>query len=70
VRCGWGRAVAPDLVDEPLERDNLVRMKQQQRQDRPLLLTTEGERTTTDPGFERPEERELNLFVNSRLERT
>ena len=70
MRRGRGRPIAPDLVDEPIERDDLVRMKQQQREDRPLLLTPEWKRTTTDPGLDRPEERELELFVTSRRDST
>jgi hypothetical protein len=45
-------------------------MQQQQREDSPLLLASERERTTADSGLERPEERELELFVASRLEST
>ena len=53
------RRLAPELVDEPIGRDRLVRVEQQHGEKRALLPPTEGERPLTGDDLERPEEAEV-----------
>ena len=49
------RLVAPELVDEPRGRERLVRVQREQRQERALLGTREGNRPSGTAYLERPE---------------
>src|SRR5207237_3732670 len=40
----WRRRLAPELVDQALARDELVRMKEQDREDEPFLQPAKRER--------------------------
>ena len=60
VRRGLGRPLAPEVVDQPVDGDELVRAQEQHREERPLLRASEGELTLRIDGLERPEEPELH----------
>ena len=61
---GRGRPLAPELVDDPIARHDLVRVEQQQRQDRPLLRRPELDRHTLDHRLERAEKPELDHLTS------
>src|SRR5512132_4737624 len=61
VPCSLGRCVAPDLVHQGLCRDQLVRSDQQVGEKRPLLRSTEGNRTTPPVDLEGAEDTEVHL---------
>jgi hypothetical protein len=54
---------APDPVDQPLARDRLVGVQEQEREQRALPRPTERERLAADPGRERPEQRERETLL-------
>jgi hypothetical protein len=53
LRGACRRILTPQLVDDLLERDDLVRTQQQQREERALLVTAEVDRTTCVQYLER-----------------
>ena len=53
---GLGRLVSPQLVDQPLARDHMVRVQDQQREQRPLLGTSERKRPPGVQSFQRSED--------------
>jgi hypothetical protein len=55
-----GRRPVPELVDEPIARDDPVRFEQEQRQQGPLLRPAERDRPTALQGLQRPEDPELD----------
>ncbi len=52
---GLGRFVAPELVDEPISRDDLSRAQREEREQSALLLPAHVEEATVDYDLERPE---------------
>ena len=60
---GLGRVVAPELVDQPLGRDDAVRLEQQQREHGALLARAEIQRDAVTVGLERPEQSEANSLT-------
>ena len=52
------RLIAPDLVDQPLDRDDLARVQQQDGENRALLRAPEPKRTPVRPRLERAEQPE------------
>ncbi len=65
VRGGPGLLGSPQIVDEPIRRDHLVRSREQQSQHRPLTRPAEGYRRAFIHDFERPEDPEFHLSVLS-----
>jgi hypothetical protein len=57
--CPW-RFGAPELVDEPVARDDLILPEQQRSKQRALLHPAERERTFADPRLERAKYAELD----------
>jgi len=56
-----GRALAPDPVDQPVGRDHLVRVEQEQRQERPRALAPERHRpAVVGSNLDRPQQPELH----------
>jgi hypothetical protein len=55
---GWRRARAPQLVDQPIGRDHLVRAEEQHGEEGALLRTAERHRFAADPDLQRPEQAE------------
>ena len=49
---GRRRALSPQLVDEPVAPDHLVRVEEQEREQRPLLRAADTERTPVVPDFQ------------------
>jgi hypothetical protein len=49
---------APDAFDQPLPRDGLVRVQEQEREQRALPRAAERKPLAVDPGLEGPEQRE------------
>ena len=47
-RAGGGRLVGPELVEQPVTRDDLVRVQKQQREQRPLTRPAERQRPPVD----------------------
>src|SRR5207302_401673 len=59
LRGTRGRLLAPELVDEPLGRDDAVSVQQEEREERARLLRCEADGSAVDDRLERPEEPEL-----------
>jgi hypothetical protein len=55
--------LTPELVDQARRRDDLIRVQQQDRQQRPLLRTAELERLTVGRDFQRPQNPELHSVL-------
>ena len=55
--------LAPELVDQALARDELVRMQEQDRQDEPLLQPAQRDRLALVDHLERPEDPVLHRWV-------
>ena len=64
---GGGRIVAPELVDQALERDDLVRPQQQQCEHGSLFGAAEREHTVSDLSLERPEQAKGDYGASVRL---
>ena len=62
VGGGSGRLCAPELVDEPVCRDDLVRTREQECEKRPLPRAAERERTALLDDLERSQDAELHVF--------
>jgi hypothetical protein len=60
VRGSPGRLRSPELVDEAIARDNLVRAGQQNGEKRPLSRSAERERTPSLDDLERSQDPELH----------
>ncbi len=58
-RAGRAR-VAPQLVDQPVAAERLVRVEQQEREERALAVPAERDRTTSVGGLERAEDAEVH----------
>jgi hypothetical protein len=56
---------APELVDRPVRRDDVVRACEQQCQHGPLPLTAKGKRAVAVDRLQRPKDRELHLSARS-----
>src|SRR5262249_33969001 len=56
----FGRSLAPQAVDEPVARDDLVRVQEQKRLQRALLRPAKGHRPAVNPDLDRAEHRELH----------
>jgi hypothetical protein len=54
---------APELIDQPLDRDGLVRMRDQQRQEGALSAAAEWDRSIARADLERSEDSELHRPV-------
>lgn len=54
-----GRALSPQRVDQPVDRDDLPRVEEQDREQAALLHAAEREQPLTLAHFERPEEPEF-----------
>ena len=52
----WRRRLAPELVDQPLACDELVRVQEQDRQDEPLLQPAQRNRLALVDHLQRPED--------------
>ena len=50
-----GRPLAPERINETVDRDGFVRAQHQQGEQRGLLAATQRERTAVIPDFERAE---------------
>jgi hypothetical protein len=57
---GWRRRSAPELVDEPVDRDDLVAVDEQEREQRALLPAGKRERDTSLRDLERPQHSEFD----------
>ena len=55
------RLLAPELVDQAVDRDDLVRVHQQRGQERALLRRPERDRAARLEGLDRPEDAELHV---------
>jgi hypothetical protein len=53
VRRRLRRRLVPEAVDQPVERDNLVRVRQQQRKQRTLMPASERDRVPVHHHIER-----------------
>ncbi len=62
VPSSRGRLFAPERVDQPLARDGLVAMEQQEREEGSLPGPAKRERIAVPPHFERAEDVEPELF--------
>jgi hypothetical protein len=60
VRGRLGRVAAPQLVDQPVARNDLVRAGEEDGQQRALAGAAKGERAAVDTGLERTEDAVLN----------
>ena len=60
LRRGVGRLLAPELVGDPVDRDDLAPMKQQDRQDRPLPGSAERGLPPVDQDLERAKNPEFH----------
>ena len=58
-RC-LGRLLAPELVDQAIARDDLVRSGEEERKQRALPRAAQGERVPAVDCLERPEDPELH----------
>src|SRR5258706_10630933 len=69
---GRRRLVPPQRVDQPLARDGAVRLEQEPREQRALLLPAQLERAPVVDHLERAEETEVHLtsVPHDRLDRT
>ena len=56
-----GRLRAPELVDEPVCRDDLVRAREKEREKCPLPCAAERERTALLDDLERSQDAELHV---------
>ena len=65
LRDGLGRLRAPELVDQPVCRDDLVRAREQDGEQRPLPGAAERERTALLDDLERSQNAELHLFSST-----
>src|SRR6266536_4789025 len=59
-RRGLRRLFAPELLDQPVAGDDLVRVQQQEREERASLLSTELQGSTVIPHLEWAEQPELH----------
>ena len=66
VRRRLGRPLLPEVLDEPVARDDLVRVEEEDREQSPLLRASELERATLGADFEGPENQELELPLGRR----
>ena len=57
---GLGRALAPELVDQCVAADHLIRPREEDRQERPLPCAAERNRTTVGEHLERAQNPELH----------
>jgi hypothetical protein len=60
-RAGRGRLLAPELVDQPVARDDLVRVEQEHREQRPLPRSRERKRATALEHLERTQDPKLHV---------
>ena len=58
---GRRRATGPELVDESIDRDDLVSVQQQDGQQHPLLAAAQRKLTLLRPDLKRPEDPKLHL---------
>ena len=56
----WRRALAPQLVDEPVRRDDLAGVQDQEREKRSPSPTRQGHRSTLVEDLQRPQDPELH----------
>lgn len=61
------RRVAPDLIDQPVGRDDLIRVQEEQRENSPLLRAAERERSPIRSDLERAQDVEFELFRDSNV---
>ena len=54
------RGSAPQLVDQPVPRDDLIGVEQKQRQQRPLLCAPEGQLTAAVDRLQRPQDQKFH----------
>ena len=66
VGCCPGRLCAPELVDEPVRRDDLVRTGEKECEQRPLPRAAEWERTALLDDLERSQDAELHVSSAAR----
>jgi hypothetical protein len=59
--AGSGRLDAPELIDQPVARDDLVRMQEQESEQRPLARAGERHLLPVAGDLQRPEDSELHL---------
>ena len=57
---GRRRPLTPQLIDQPLRRDNLIAMQQQNGQQRPPLAATHDQRPTTTEDLKRAQQTEFH----------
>ena len=60
LRCGRGRRLLPELVDQPLGAQALVGVKDKQREQRPLLASAEGDRPVSVKDLECAKDAEVH----------
>ena len=70
VLRGSRRALAPQLVGQPVKRDSLRRAGQQQRENGSLLSATERKRLATSDDLQRPEGSELHRTPQTLRDKT
>ncbi|MGH3134980.1 MAG: hypothetical protein ACRDPV_00625 [Gaiellaceae bacterium] len=59
------RMLVPELVDEPVARDDLVRMNDQDTEQRALTGAAQGDLPAVPPRLQRPENPELERAVRA-----
>jgi hypothetical protein len=64
------RVLTPDLVDQPLDGNDLVRAKQERREHGKLLAASESKRRPADLGSHRTEDVETDRVSLTRLARS
>jgi hypothetical protein len=62
VSGGPGRSIGPERVDEPVSRDDFVRVEEQEGQEGAGLRATQRERAAVPEGFDRPQNAELRKY--------
>ena len=67
VRGGLRRRVTPQVVDQSVGGDDLVRTQQEQREHSPLLRASEWERRPTGSDLQRAQDAEIELLRGSNV---
>jgi hypothetical protein len=64
--CGWRRRAVPDLLDQLVARHDIARVKQEQRQQGPLLAAPKLQRAAVLEDVERAKDAELHASIEQR----
>ena len=61
--CRRRRPLAPELVDQPVARDGLVRLQEEDREERALLPRAERDEAVAVANLDRPEDPEVHALI-------